>query len=228
MKTILIILLATFGFAKISQAQTTPQVPQSLDSLQNKVMKLMQFYDSYDDGSPESLKKAKYNDAVNEISGGTATQSDKDQAYKIIDAYIKGDKALEQNSEKKEKTDNDFNEAIGNTDEAKAAMNYVNQQASALQNMSYSEFENYVEKASPFVSKTEVKRAYNALHKSDGKQVSISTKDEEMTDAQKQMWAFDVLSNPKNYEEACKALKILKPEITESELKAAWAKRNKQ
>ncbi len=227
MKKILLILLATFGFAQISQAQTSPQVPQSFDSLQNSVLKLMKFYDSYDDGSPESLKKANYNDAVDEISGGTATQSDKDEAYKIIDAYIQGDKALEQNTEQKERNDNDLIEAVGNTDEAKAAMNYVNQQVSTLQNMSYSEFENYVEKASPFISKNEIKKAYNALHKSDGKKVAITASDSEMTEAQKQMWAIDVLNNPENYEEACKAMKILKPEITESELKAAWAKRNK-
>jgi len=227
MKTIIVILLATFLIIPLAKAQSTPQVSQSLDSLQNTVLKLMKFYDSYDDGSPESLKKANYNNAVDEISGGTATQSDKDAAYKIIDAYIKGDKALEQNSEQQEDGDDDFDEVVGNTDEAKAAMNYVNQQMSALQNMSYSEFENYVEKASPFVSKSDIKRAYNEMHKSDGKQVSISNKDEEMTEAQKQMWAFDVLNNPKNYEEFCKAMKMLKPEITESELKAAWAERNK-
>ncbi len=227
MKKILIILLATFGFAQISQAQTTPQVPQSLDSLQNTVMKLMKFYESYDNGSPESLKKANYNDAVDQISGGTATQSDKDAAYKIIDAYIKGDKALEQNSEQSGSNGNDFEDALGNTEEAKAAMNFINQQMGALQNMSYANFEAFVLQANPSANKSEVKSAYNKMHTSDGKQVIISSKDEQMTENQKQMWAIEVLNNPKNYEEACKAMKILKPEITESELKAAWAKRNK-
>jgi hypothetical protein len=227
MKTILIILLATFGFATISQAQTTPQVPQSLDSLQNKVMKLMQFYESYDDGSPESLKKAKYNDAINELFDGAASEKDKADAYPIIDAYIKGDKALEQNSEQKERSNNDFNEAIGNTDEAKAAMNFVNQQASALQNMSYSEFEKYVEKASPFVSKSEIKRAYNEMHKTDEKKVAVTPADEEMTDTQKQVWAFGILENPKNYEEFRKACKILNPKFSDTEIRKVWENRDK-
>lgn len=227
MKTILIIFLVTLGFAKVSQAQNAPQLPEGIDSLQNSVMKLMKFYESYDNGSPESLKKANYNDAVDEISGGTATQSDKDAAYKIIDAYIKGDKALEQHSEDQAGNDGDLEDYIENSDEAKAAINYLNEQKGMLQNMSYTDFETFVMQANPAANKAEIKRAYNQLHKSDGKQVSISTNDEEMTPEQKQIWAIGVLNNPENYDEACKAMKILKPEITESEMRAAWAKRNK-
>ncbi len=199
---------------------------QQLDSLQNQVMKLMKFYDSYKDGSPESLKKANYNDAVDEISGGTATQSDKDAAYKIIDAYIKGDKALEQNSEH-DGNDNNFDEAVGNMDEVKEALRIMEEQQTRFMNMSYSEFESTILGANPVADKKEIKKAYNAMHKNDGKQVAITDADNEMTELQKQMWAIETLNNPKNYEEACKAMKILKPEITESEMKAAWAKRNK-
>jgi hypothetical protein len=222
MKQIFLTVLAFIVVIFSVVAQSTPQVPKNLDSLQNTVNKLMQFYESYDDGSPESLKKAKYNDAINELFGGAASEKDKDDAYPIIDAYIKGDKALEQDSEQKEGNDNDFDEAVGNTDEANAAMNYINQQVGALQNMSYSEFEKYVEKASPFVSKSDIKSAYNEMHKSDGKQVNISSKDAEMTEAQKQMWAFKVLNNPKNYEDFKKACKIMNPKFTDSEIRKAW------
>lgn len=227
MKTGLFILLMFTTSVVFAQTNKSLEIPKGLDSLGTQVMKLMKFYDSYDDGSPESLKKANYNDAVNEISGGTASQSDKDAAYKIIDAYIKGDKALEQNSEQNEGDNNDFDDAVGNTDEAKAAMNYINQQLGALQNMSYSEFENYVEKASPFVSKTEIKRAYNEMHKTDGKQVNISSKDAEMTEAQKQMWAFNVLNNPNNYEDFKKACKIMNPKFADSDIRKVWENRDK-
>lgn len=215
-------------FAQVVSAQSTLPIPQNLDSLQNKVMKLMEFYDSYDDGSPESLKKAKYNNAIDEILEGTATQSDKDQAYKIIDAYIKGDKALEQKSDVQEPNDDDFDEYIENTEEAKAAINYLNQQKGMLQNMSYSEFEDFVEKANPIANKSDIKKAFNVLHKSDEKKVSISSGDEKMTEAQKQVWAFDILNNPKNYEDFKKACRILDPNMAESKIENAWAQKDKQ
>lgn len=219
-------ILTCIVFGQVVNAQNTPQVPQSLDSLQNTVMKLMKFYDSYDDGSPESLKKAKYNDAADEILGRTATQKEIDDSYKIVDWYIKGDKAIGKDDGNPQPDPEDFDEYIENTDEAKAAIKYLNQQKGMLQRMSYSEFESFALQANPAANKAEIKKAYNALHKTDGKQVSVSNKDKKMTEAQKQMWAIDVLNNPKNYEEARKAMKILKPEITEREMKAAWQKRN--
>ena len=229
MKMIVLILsfiLMCIVFAQVVSAQSNPQVLQSLNSIQNTVMKLMQFYDSYDDGSPESLKKARYNKAADEISGGTATQSDKDQAYQIIDAYIKGDKALEQNFDVQELTEEDFDEYIENTDKAKAAINYLNQQKGMLQKMSYSEFEDFVEKASPVANKSDIKKSYNEIHKTDGKQVSITAGDEEMTEAQKQMWALDILNNPKNYEDFKKACRILDINMPESKIRNAWDSRN--
>lgn len=219
---ILLFLLISFAFVQVANAQPNVQIPQSLDSLSTKVMKLMEFYDTYEDGSPESLKKAKYNDAVDEISGGTASEKAKEDVYKIIDAYIKGDKALEKDSEQNDTNDQDFDEAIKNTDEAKAAISYLNQQKGMFQQMSYSEFETYVEKENPFASKTDIKQAYNKMHQNDGKQVSIATDNEKMTEAQKQMWAIDILQNPESYEKFSKACKILKPKLSESEIRKAW------
>lgn len=208
-------------------AQTGASQPQSLDSLQNKVMKLMKFYDSYDDGSPESLKKAKYNDAVDELTGGTVSAKDKADAYKIIDAYIKGDKALENNEEPDKEEKEDLDEILQNSDEVKRAKEIIEQQKTLWMQMSYSDFESAIQGVNPTINTKEIKEAYNQMHKNDGKKVEIREADNKMTDAQKQMWAIGVLNNPKNYEEAKKALKILKPEISESEMKAAWAKRNK-
>ncbi len=200
---------------------------QQVDSLQNQVMKLLKYYESYDNGSPESLKKAKYNDAVDEISAGTATEKDKTDAYKIIDAYIKGDKALEQKTAPKDENKESFDEMIQNTDEVQQTIKLMEQQQSKFMNMSYSEFEKTMLNVNPVAGKKEMKQAYNQLHKNDGKQVAISEKDNEMTETQKQVWAFDVLNNPKNYEEFRKACKILNPDFPEDEIKKGWNKRDK-
>jgi len=220
-------ILTCIVFAQVVNAQSTPQVPQSLDSLQNQVTKLMKYYESYNNGSPESLKKANYKDAVKEITKGTATQKEIDESYKIVDWYINGDKAIGKDDESPRPDSEDFDEYIENTDEAKAAINYLNQQKGMLQKMSYSEFESFALQANPAANKAEIKKAYNALHKTDGKQVSISGKDQEMTEMQKQMWAFDILNNPKNYEDFKKACKVMNPNISDSKIKNAWDSQNK-
>lgn len=220
MKHILLFVLAFISFAGTINAQQP-------DSLQNQVLKLMKYYESYDNGSPESLKKANYKDAVHEITGETASQKEIDESYQIIDWYIKGDKAITNDDNNSPSNEESFDEFIENTNEAKAAINYLNQQKGMLQNMSYSEFEDFVEKASPFANKSDIKKAYNEMHKNDGKQVPISNRDKEMTEAQKQMWAIDVLNNPKSYKDFAKACKIMNQKITDKEIQEVWDKRDK-
>lgn len=195
---------------------------QNLDSLQNQVMKLKKYYDSYDDGSSEASKKAKYNDAINEISGGTASEKDKADAYKIIDWYIKGDKAIGTDTKKPEPKGQDFDEMIQNSDEVKQALQLMEQQKNIFMNMSYPEFEKTILTANPVAGKKEMKQAYNELHKNDGKQVTITKADDEMTETQKQVWAFGVFENPKNYEEFSKAFKTLDPKMLDSDIRKAW------
>ena len=223
MKNIITVILVLVG--SITYAQDLPQIPdsQSMDSLQTKVMKLMDFYDSYEDGSPESLKKAKYNDAVDEISDGTATEPDKKEAYKIIDAYIKGDKALETEDHHQD-TSEDFDDKIAQTDEAQQAQEHINQQETMLMEMSYTEFEAYLLESNPALGKKEIKEAYNKMHKDDGQQVPITEEDNEMTPEQEQIWAIEILQDPKNCADFRKAIKILKPEITENEIQEACKK----
>ena len=186
MKHILLFIIAFISFAGTINAQ-------QLDSLQNQVMKLMKYYESYDNGSPELLKKENFKDAVKEITGGTVSQKEIDDSYKVIDWYIKGDKAIGSDTGKPKPDEDNLDEYLKNTDEAKAAINYLNQQKGMLQNMSYSEFEDFVEKANPLANKSDIKKAYNAMHKSDGKQVAVTPADEEMTETQKQVWAFGIL-----------------------------------
>jgi hypothetical protein len=221
----LLLLPATYVFAQVGNTSFKKEIPQSLDSLGNKVMKLMEFYESYDNGSPESLKKAKYEDAVDELFGGAATKKDKADAYQIIDAYIKGDKALEQDKPQQDKNVQSFDDALKNTKEVKAAQQFLDQQKNMFMQMSYSEFEASILKFNPVAGNKEIKTAYNQMHQNDGKQVTITAADEEMTEAQLQIWAIGAIQNPKNFDEFQKAYKIIKPNATEKEIREIWEKR---
>jgi hypothetical protein len=223
----MVTMCVSFVFANSAIAQSTTQIPQSLDSLGNQVMKLMEFYESYDDGSPESLKKAKYENAVDELFGGAASKKDKEDAYQIIDAYIKGDKALEQDKPQKPEHEQSFDDAIKNTDEAKAGIKFLNQQQTMLMQMSYSDFEASILKFNPVASKKEIKMAFNKMHKNDGKQVAITAADEVKTEAQIQFWALETIQNPKNYDDFRKALKIINPDIPDNEIRIAWDNHDK-
>lgn len=217
MKTILLILLMFTTSVVFAQTNTSIEIPKGLDSLGTQVMKLMKFYDSYNDGSPESLKKANYNDAINELTGANVSKKDKEDAFQIIDAYIKGDKALEQKQTPQDKNNESFETSLKNSPEVKNAQNFIEQQKIKLQQMSYSEFEEYFQQIAPIAGKKEIKTAYNEIHKNDGKQVAITEADGEMTKAQQQMWAIETIQNPKNYNEFWKAYKTLNPNGTEVE-----------
>ncbi len=223
-KLLLPILILSFLQVK---AQTQSSLTDT--TLQSKVMKFIEFVDSYDDGSPESLKKAKYNEMLNLFVGDAGTAKERADAYKIIDAYIKADKALEKGkaaptTANRQQT---FEELAKNTDEYKQGEELVQQKYAAFMNMSYPEFEKMVLSINPATGKKEIKQAYNEMHKTDGKQVTITPTDNEMTELQKQMWAIETLKNPNNYAEFCKAAKILKPKITNEELNSLWNKQDK-
>lgn len=222
--SILIVFLFSFSIAFAQENNT--QNNTSLDTLQTQVMKLIEYYETYEGDNPEADKKAKYDAAVDEISGGTASEQDKEEAFKIIDAYIQADKAIGQDQSQQTGNSQSFEEAVESTEEAQTGLEYLDQQKSMLMQMSYPEFEAYILESNPVSTKKDVKIAFNEMHKDDGKQVAITEADEEMSEAEKLMWAFETIENPQNYEEFKKAYKILKPEATDTEIQEAWAKGN--
>lgn len=221
---LILVLVTSFTFAQVNKSQTVDR--KATDSINFTVSKLMEFYDSYEDGSPESLKKAKFNKAVDALPGSNVSKKDKADAYQIVNAYIKGDKALEQDNSQKNKTHEGLDDAINNTNEAKEAQKFIEQQKDMFTQMSYSEFEAYIINISPGIGKKEIKTAYNELHKNDGKQVLITSEDEEMTETQLQMWALETLQNPKNCEDFRKAIKVLKIQMPEIEIEKVCKKIN--
>lgn len=213
--TVLIILLwaTSFNYAQVKTNQTVNK--EARDSINFTVSKLMDFYDSYDDGSPESIKKTRFDKAVDALPNSNASEKDKADGYKIVNAYILGDKALEQDKVQQTKNNESLEDAIENSKESKEAQEYLDQQKDMLMQMSYTEFEAYVLKISPTVSKKDIKEAYNRLHQNDGKQVSITSEDDVMTEAQLQMWAIETIQNPKSCADYRKAIQILKMQIPE-------------
>ncbi|RKE03636.1 hypothetical protein [Marinifilum flexuosum] len=223
-KLLLSILLLSFLQVK---AQTQSSLMDT--TLQSKVMKFIEFVDAYDDGSPESLKKAKYNEMLNLFVDDAGTAKERANAYKIIHAYIKADKVPEKGEVASPKANRQqtFEEQVKNTDEGKQGEELMQRQYAAFMNISYPEFEKMILSINPATGKKEKKQAYNEMHKANGKQVTITPVDNEMTELQKQMWAIEILKKPNNYAEFCKAARILQPEITSEELNTLWSKRDK-
>lgn len=197
---------------------------ESLDSVTGSVAKMINYFLSYDDPKQtEANRKEKFDEGIDAVYENNLSESNKDEAFKIVNWYIKADKAGEKQSSSNSQTS--LEKKIKQTDEYKKAEDAMNTAISKFQNMSYEEFETIILSTNPTYSKREIKEAYNKLHQNDGKQVSISSSsDDEMTDAQKQIWAAEVMNNPKNCEEFKKAFRILKPNVTESELSEACNK----
>jgi len=141
----------------------------------------------------------------------------KSKSFKVINAYITADKdPIKTEPEKKQK-------AIEDSPEVKRqAQEYFNAAKNNLLGMSYAEYEKNIWVSKPMATRKEIKESYNQIHKNDGKSVSISASDGQLTDTQKQVNAFFKWENAKTYEEFKEALKILNPNASEEEIKKAW------
>ena len=204
----------------VSMAQENKPKNATPDDINKAMMKLIEYYESYEDGSTQSQKNAKFDRAFDELSGGTANSKDKNDAFKIVDAYIKADQSTTGGNANNTSVD-DF---IRNTEEYKKAEKSINQGYNNLMNMSYPEFEKTVLSMQPNKGRREVKETYNKMHKNDGKQVAISAADDELTPQQQILWAVKAIENPKDYDEFVKAAKILNPKISDEKLKKGWEK----
>lgn len=236
----LLISILFIGISLNTAAQDVPQMPSSssMDSLKTTVSKLMKFYDSYEDGSPESLKKANYEDAVDEMSGGTATEKDKADAYQIIDAYIKADKGetthqydTDNNSDQDSGIDIGLNQeetdqmARDAQQQAEQGQQFAEEAVNNLMNMSYAEYESYILVLNPLLCRKEIQESYNEMHQNDGKQVAVDPDCEE-SEVQQQMKAIEILNNPQahTYAQFRNAVLILSPNTPESDIRSAWNK----
>lgn len=219
-KKLILVFLSLVAFVQVSIAQEKTTNNVTPDEINKAVSKLFEYYRSYEDGSTQSQKNAKFDNAFDVLTKESATSKDKNDAFKIVDAYIKAD----QNPSADNESNGSQNDFIKKTDEYKEAEKTINCGMNHLMNMSYSDFESTVLKLQPNSGKREIKGTYNQMHQNDGKKVPMTAADDEMTPQQQMMWAIKTIENPKNYEEFAKAAKILDPKIPETKLRQGWEK----
>lgn len=221
MKNLISVIFLLAVTIQLANAQEKSKKDVTPDEINKATLKLIEYYESYEDGSTESQRRAKHDNAIEELTRGTATSKDKNDAYKIIDAYIKADRDPGTNTNQQQGS---LDDAIKQTDEYKEAEKAINKGMNNLMNMSYPEFEKTVLKLQPNSSRREIKDTYNKIHAGDGKKVAITAADDEMTKEQQMLWAIDAVNNPKNYDEFVKAAKILDPKVSEEKLRKGWEK----
>ncbi len=213
---ILIIILSSFF-------TMNAQVPDSLKLKGNElkqIQSLFDYYETYEENTSEKEKKDALNKFIDDTDG-TVTDKEREDAFKIIDAYISADKDDSVKPVDKKVDVQEISEI------EKQAEEHFNDAKNQLMNMSYSEYAEFIRKGSPLHTEKELKESYNALHKNDGKHVSIVSGDEEKTEQMKQVDAFLILENPKNYQEFRAAILVLKPDVKEDEIRKAWDNRDK-
>lgn len=219
-KKLIPVIFALLGttWAGSAQEKTTSNVTPA--EVNKAMLKLFEYYESYEDGSTPAKRNAKFDNALDALSGGGLNSKDKNDAYKFVDAYIRAD----QNPSGGNETNGSSNDFIKNTDEYKQAEKAINEGFNRLMTMSYPDFEKTMMQLKPTSGHREIKEIYNKMHAKDGKQVAITAADDELTPQQQMLWAVKVIENPKNYEEFTKAAKILNPKVTDEKLRQSWAK----
>ncbi len=213
---ILIIILSSFF-------TMNAQVPDSLKLKGNElkqIQSLFDYYETYEENTSEKEKKDALNKFIDDTDG-TVTDKEREDAFKIIDAYISADKDHSVKPVDKKVDVHEISEI------EKQAEEHFNDAKNQLMNMSYSEYAEFIRKGSPLHTEKELKESYNALHNNDGKHVSIVPGDEEKTEQMKQVDAFFILENPKNYQEFRAAILVLKTDAKEDEIRKAWNNRDK-
>jgi len=219
-KNLMSTFLLLMTFISVTEAQEKSTTTVSPDDINKAMSKLFEYYESYEDGSAPAQRNAKFDNAFDALTRGSATSKDKNDAYKFVDAYIKAD----QNPLGANETNASPDDFIKKTDEYKQAEKAINEGFNNLMNMSYPEFEKTALKLQPTSDRRGIKETYNKMHTKDGKQVPITAADDELTPQQQMLWAVKTIENPKNFEEFAKAAKILNPKVSETKLKQGWEK----
>jgi len=224
-KIVLYISFLFLSFQGIQAQNNSQQLSQ--EQVQTVVRKMMQFYDQYDNGAPESLKKAKFNEYVDEVNPALS-KADRNKAYTIVNAYIMADKGQSLHLNISDEKAAELEKMLQNaTDKQQQGLEATYQKVAEIKQMSYSEYRDYVtQNGQVYMDENQIRKAFNAMHKDDGKQVSTSVIDTGDNEKMSQIKAIDVLQNPKNYKEFRQAILTLKPNMPEEEIRKAW--QNKQ
>ena len=203
------------------------QAQQTIDkaNFQDVVHAYMDYFQGYDPLAPESVRKARFNAIVNK-ENPNLSQTDRERAFKIVDAYIRADKGLDSDfkisDEDKQLIENMWSDAERQKQKGVRAMN---EEINRYKSMSYNGYKAFItQNGSLGLPENEIQKAYNAMHKTDGKQVSITQKNTLKLDM---VQAIDILreANKHTYQEFKAAMLVIKPDISEEEIQKAWSNR---
>jgi ribosomal protein L23 len=198
---------------------TAKEIQQGTEQLGKQVNSLMNYFQKYEKKTSQEEKKQAYEKAVDDMdTEGEATQKERDDAFKIIDAYIKADQAPAKPQKKQ----------IALKDQPqikKQAQDIFDEAKNRLMAMSYEEYESYIWKTNPMATRREVKESFNQLHKDDAKHVQITALDDKPTKTQTQILALQKMENAKTYTEYRDAIKTINPNLSDKDIKNAWKNR---
>ena len=211
---------------------TFAQSPQKVnkENLQDYLSAYMDYFQDYDPLAPEPVRKAKFNKIVDK-ENPRLSKADREKAFKIIDAYIRADQGLDPRYRISEKDKQLIKDMFADAEKQKEkGMQAMLGELGRYRNMSYGEFKNFITQNGQIPYKeTEIKKAYNQMHKNDGKQVTITPEDEQKSKQMNQIEAIDILREPKkhSFDEFKAAMKLLKPDISDEEIQKNWKKSRK-
>jgi len=223
MKIIISLLFSIITLGLIAQEEpTTKEVQQGTEQLGKQVNSLINYFQKYEEKTTQEDKKQAYEKAVDDMdTEGEATQKEKDDAFKIIDAYIKADQAPSKPQKPQKKQ-----VALKEQPQIKKqAQDIFNEAKNKLMAMSYEEYESHVWKTNPMATRKEVKESFNQLHKDDAKHVQITALDNKPTKTQIQILALQKMENAKTYTEYRDAIKTINPKISDKDIRNAWKNR---
>jgi len=222
-----VILLILIG---ISINMSLAQQPSSVHKISHgEMLKAYEdYFKDYDPLAPEPVRKAKFNKIVDK-QNPNLSQADRERAFKIVDTYIRADQGLDAGINISDKDKQLIKNMLTDAEKQKEkAMQAMMGEAARYKKMSYAEFKNFITQNGQIPYKeAELKKAYNQIHKNDGKAITITAKDKQKSKQLNQMEAVDILREPgkHSFEEFKAAMKLLKPGISDEKIHKYWQKK---
>jgi len=219
-KTILLLILLLQ--AGITMAQNNDR-QLSNEQAMTAAKKLMEFDEQFDNGAPESLKKAKFDEFVDELNP-ELSKEDRKKAYDVVNWYIKASKGQKADIHLSEEQQQQVEQMLEEAQQKKeAGLQAVSGQMQALKKMSYTDFKAYVtQNGDILLPEADIQKAYNQLHQNDGKQVKVTPANKAKID--NPVTAIDIIEHPEKhtYSEFRSAMKFLDPNMSEEDIKNMW------
>ena len=214
-------------FSLLFLGQIQAQQPTDQDKVKDIFAAYMDYFKEYDPLAPESVRKAKFNKVVDK-ENPNLSQADREKAFKIVDAYIRADKGLDTDYKISEKDKQLINNMFADAEKLKEqGMQAMMREVERYQNMSYSEYKNFVTQNGQIPYKeADIKKAYNQMHKTDGKAVTITAQDKQKAKQLTIIEATDILQNPNkhSYNEFKAAMKLVQPNVSDEDIQKYWQK----